>query len=95
MEWQVKQESIAIELRLTHLWVSSAYFFSYGPCGLCNPCTNPPVTPACIYDALSPGRQKPFILDLWNLAFFLYGKQGSEGGDPAEECMWGLPDQAR
>jgi hypothetical protein len=26
---------------------------------------------------------------------FLYGKQGSEGSGPAEECMWELPDEAR
>jgi pimeloyl-ACP methyl ester carboxylesterase len=44
---------------------------------------------------VSPGCRKAFILDLWNLAFFLYGKQGSEGGDPAKECMWRLLDQAR
>jgi hypothetical protein len=40
------------------------------------------------------GRQTGIIsiLHYWRplngaLAFFLYGKQGSGGGDPAEECM--------
>jgi hypothetical protein len=46
-------------------------------------------------DLSIPRTPKNVQIGPLELSVVLYGEQGSEGGDPAKECIWRLPNEAR